>query len=45
MRTLTIGQRQGDYPGMLKTRQFTIVLPDGKQQTVNYDGQELRIKN
>jgi len=44
-RTLTIGQRQGDYPGMLKTRQFTIVLPDGKQQTVNYDGQELRIKS
>ena len=45
MRTLTIGQRQGDYPGMLKTRQFTIVLPDGKQQTVNYDGKELRVKN
>ena len=37
-RTLTIGQRNGEYPGMLKTRQFTIVLPDGRQQTVSYDG-------
>ncbi len=43
-RTLTIGQRQGEYPGMLKARQFTVVLPDGKQQTVNYDGQELTVK-
>ena len=43
-RTLTIGQRQGEYPGMLKARQFTVVLPDGKQQTVNYDGQKLTIK-
>ena len=37
-RTLTIGQRQGEYPGMLKTRQFTIVLPDGQTQMVTYDG-------
>ena len=36
--TLTIGDRQGSYPGMLQDRQFTIVLPDGKQQTVRYDG-------
>ena len=36
--TLTIGDRQGSYPGMLQNRQFTIVLPDGKQQTVRYDG-------
>ena len=43
-RTLTIGQRLGEYPGMLKTRQFTIVLPNGSQKTVSYDGQELRIK-
>ena len=43
--TLTIGQRQGEFPGMLKARQFTVVLPDGKQQTVNYDGKELRVKN
>ena len=37
-RTLTIGQRQGDYPGMLATRQFTIVLPDGSTKTVDYNG-------
>ena len=36
--TLTIVDRQGSYPGMLQNRQFTIVLPDGKQQTVRYDG-------
>ena len=37
-RTLTLGDRQGNYPGMLQKRQFTVVLPDGKQQTVRYDG-------
>ena len=37
-RTLTIGQRQGEYPGMLATRQFTVVLPDGTSRTVTYDG-------
>ncbi len=37
-RTLTIGQREGQYPGMLQQRQFTIVTPDGKSQTVSYDG-------
>jgi alpha-D-xyloside xylohydrolase len=37
-RTLTIGQRQGEYPGMLATRQFTIVLPDGSSKTVDYNG-------
>ena len=41
---LTISQRKGDYPGMLQKRQFTIVLPDGRQQTVNYDGQQLQVK-
>jgi alpha-D-xyloside xylohydrolase len=43
-RTLTIGDRQGIYPGMLTTRQFTIVLPDGKQQTVSYDGKSQSVK-
>ena len=42
--TLTIGKRQGQYPGMLTTRQFTIVLPDGRQQTVSYDGTEKAVK-
>jgi alpha-D-xyloside xylohydrolase len=39
-RTLTIGQRQGSFPGMLQQRQFTIVLPDGTTRTLSYDGQE-----
>jgi alpha-D-xyloside xylohydrolase len=37
-RMLTIGTRQGAYPGMLQNRQFTVVMPDGKRQTVRYDG-------
>lgn len=40
-RTLTIGDRQGSYPGMLSTRKFTIVLPDGTSKTVDYTGKEL----
>ena len=42
-RTLTIGSRQGQYPGMLTSRQFTIVLPDGTTKTVDYTGSELNI--
>ncbi|MBO7116362.1 MAG: DUF5110 domain-containing protein [Prevotella sp.] len=41
---LTIGARQGSYPGMLLKRQFTIVLPDGQRQTVSYEGQQLQVK-
>ncbi len=37
-RTLTIADRQGNYPGMLQQRQFSITLPDGRQKAVNYDG-------
>ena len=37
-RTLTIADRQGSYPGMLQQRQFVVVLPDGRQQTVHYEG-------
>ena len=37
-RTLTIADRKGSYPGMLQHRQFTVVMPDGRQQTVSYDG-------
>ena len=41
---LTIGARQGSYPGMLQQRQFTIVLPDGQRQTVDYEGTQLQVK-
>jgi alpha-D-xyloside xylohydrolase len=37
-RELTIGERQGEYPGMLKNRRFSLVLPGVKQQTIDYDG-------
>lgn len=43
-RTLTIGERKGTYPGMLTARKFTVVLPDGTSQTVDYNGSELTIK-
>ncbi len=43
-RTLTIGARKGQYPGMLSSRQFNIVLPDGTQKTVDYNGTEISIK-
>ena len=35
-RTLTIGARQGNYPGMLLHREFTILLPDGLSKHVDY---------
>ena len=41
--TLTIGARKGEYPGMLQTRTFTVVWPDGTTKTVNYQGQEINI--
>jgi alpha-D-xyloside xylohydrolase len=42
-RTLTIGQRQGNYPGMLQSRRFNVVLPDGQSRTVDYTGKETTI--
>mgnify|MGYP002625242306 CR=1 FL=1 len=42
--TLTIGARQGSYPGMLQKRQFTLVLPDGTTKTISYDGTEVVVK-
>ena len=41
--TLTIGAQKGNYPGMLKNRQFVIVLPDGTSKTVDYNGQQIEI--
>ena len=42
-RTLTIGQRQGSFPGMLQQRQFTVVMPHGTRRTVSYDGTSLEL--
>ena len=41
--TLTIGARQGTFPGMLATRTFTVVWPDGTTKSVAYQGQEINI--
>ena len=43
-RTLTIGARRGSYPGMLQSRTFTVVLPDGRQKTVNYNGAKTTVR-
>ena len=43
-RTLTIGSRQGGYEGLLLERRFTVVLPDGQQQTIAYNGNEVVVK-
>ena len=41
-RTLTIGERKGTYPGMIEGRKFTIITPDGRQQTVDYNGKMVK---
>jgi alpha-D-xyloside xylohydrolase len=43
-RTLTIGKRNGSFPGMLTSRRFTVVLPDGSSREVSYDGTQQDIK-
>ena len=39
--TLRIAPRSGSYPGMLLSRQFTFILPDGTTKTIQYDGKEV----
>ena len=43
-RTLTLGNRKGQFPGMLPSRQFTILLPDGTQKAVTYKGKAVQVK-
>ena len=43
-RTLTLGARQGQFPGMLAQRTFRIVLPDGTKKDVTYNGKRQSIK-
>ncbi|MCR5819001.1 MAG: glycoside hydrolase family 31 protein [Prevotella sp.] len=42
--TLTIGDRKGEYPGMLASRNFTVVLPNGTKQIVSYNGSKTEVK-
>ncbi|MBO4906569.1 MAG: DUF5110 domain-containing protein [Bacteroidaceae bacterium] len=43
-RTLTIGKRAGQYSAMLQSRQFTVILPDGTQKSVTYNGKSIKVK-
>ncbi|MBR3652574.1 MAG: DUF5110 domain-containing protein [Bacteroidales bacterium] len=43
-RTLTVGERRGSFPGMLRERTFRIVTPDGRSQEISYDGSSRSIK-
>ncbi len=46
-RQLTISPRKGQYPGMLQSRHFTVVLPGqsaSSGQIVEYAGQEVNVK-
>lgn len=43
-RCLTIGARKGEYKNMLQSRKFTIILPDGRQKSVSYNGKKILVK-
>lgn len=43
-KTLTIGSRKGSYDGMLSSRTFRIVMPDGKTKDIRYSGKKLNVK-
>lgn len=43
-KTLTIGERKGAYHGMLQSRHFIFMLPDGTQKTVAYTGKKINIR-
>lgn len=43
-RTLTIGARQGKYPGMIAKRTFRIAMPDGTTKAVDYKGKAVKVK-
>jgi len=43
-RRLTIGSRQGSYPGMLADRRFRVNVVGGKSQTLDYGGKAVNVK-
>ena len=42
-RTLTIGEQRGKFRGMLKTRKFNVILPDGTRKTATYSGNAISV--
>ena len=43
-KALTIGTREGAYPGMLEKRTFTVILQNGITKTIQYTGKILEVK-
>ncbi len=43
-RVLTLGDRQGSYPGMLTEREFTVILPDKSTMTFQYTGKAVNVR-
>ena len=43
-KTLTIGAREGSFPGMLRERTFNVVVESGAGKTVRYAGQKTAVK-
>lgn len=43
-RTLSIGARQGKYPGMKRRQAFTVMLPDGTTRQVKYRGRAMEVR-
>ena len=43
-RTLTIGQRKGQFEGMLKQRTFIVELAGGQRKAVSYSGKKVSVK-
>ena len=43
-RTLTLGRRNGSYPGMITTRQFRIRTISGQTKTIRYTGEKQTVK-
>ena len=42
-KTLTIDPRKGNFKGMIDKRNFTVILPDGQKQSVNYLGKKVNV--
>ena len=42
---LTVGKRRGEYPGMIRKRQFNIEVVGGKSVALAYDGQKKVVRN
>lgn len=43
-RTLTIGERRGQYPGFLQKRAFRVQTPDGGVKYISYEGKAVKVK-